>query len=342
MPFLATCLPVMTQKLAMAAKNPTKPHFNHYLFEALALSIRIVCKGQPTAVSNIETVLFPVFQQILVEDVQEFQPYVFQILSLLLEFQTSGTIPQPYMELFAFLLMPVLWERPGNIKPLVRLIQACIKVGPAQIVGLNKIESLLGVFQKLIASKGILTRNMTMVFFRKFVMVFFIHFSANDHEGFNLLQAMIEFIPKDVMNQYIKQIFTLLFQRLTSSKTTKFVKSFLVFSFLFTCQYGGGALQECIDQIQPGMFGMVIERLVILEVQKVSGLKEKKICAVGMTKWLCETPQFLNGSYSQYWPKILQTLVGFFELPQDETVPDDERFIELEESPGYQTSYRYA
>ena len=154
MPFLATCLPVMTQKLAMAAKNPTKPHFNHYLFEALALSIRIVCKGQPTAVSNFETVLFPVFQQILVEDVQEFQPYVFQILSLLLEFQTSGTIPQPYMELFAFLLMPVLWERPGNIKPLVRLIQACIKVGPAQIVGLNKIESLLGVFQKLIASKG--------------------------------------------------------------------------------------------------------------------------------------------------------------------------------------------
>ena len=172
-------------------------------------------------------------------------------------------------------------------------------------------------------------------------MILDIYFSANDHEGFNLLQAMVEFMPKDVMNQYIKQIFTLLFQRLTSSKTTKFVKSFLVFIFLFTCQYGGGALQEFIDQIQPGMFGMVIERLVILEVQKVSGLKEKKICAVGMTKWLCETPLFLNGSYSQYWPKILQTLVGFFELPQDETVPDDERFIELEESPGYQTSYRY-
>ena len=59
MPFLATCLPVLTQKLELAAKNPTKPHFNHYLFEALSLSIRIVCTSQPTAVSNFEQVLFP-------------------------------------------------------------------------------------------------------------------------------------------------------------------------------------------------------------------------------------------------------------------------------------------
>ena len=58
-----------------------------------------------------------------------------------------------------------------------------------------------------------------------------------------------------------------------------------------------------------------------------------------MTKWLCETPCFLSGSYSQYWSRVLQTLVGLFELPQDETVPDDERFIEIEEAPGYQTSY---
>ncbi len=69
----------MTQKLQQAAKNPTRPHYNHYLFEALSLSIRIVCKAQPQAVSNFETVLFPVFQEILQQDVQEFVPYVFQV-----------------------------------------------------------------------------------------------------------------------------------------------------------------------------------------------------------------------------------------------------------------------
>ena len=30
-PYLATLLPVLTQKLQLAAKNPTKPHYNHYL-----------------------------------------------------------------------------------------------------------------------------------------------------------------------------------------------------------------------------------------------------------------------------------------------------------------------
>ena len=133
MPFLGHLLPILTQKLQQAAKNPTKPHFNHYLFEALCLSIRIVCSSQPGSVGSFETVLFPVIQDILTEDVQEFVPYVFQILSLLLEYHNPGSIPQAYMELFQFLLIPVLWERQGNIKPLVRLIQAYIRIGSAQV-----------------------------------------------------------------------------------------------------------------------------------------------------------------------------------------------------------------
>lgn len=39
-PFLADLLPVLTEKLRQAAKNPTKPHFNHFLFEAISLSIK--------------------------------------------------------------------------------------------------------------------------------------------------------------------------------------------------------------------------------------------------------------------------------------------------------------
>ena len=305
MPYLPHVLPVLTQKLEAAAKNPTKPHYNHYLWETLCLSIRIVCTGQPSAVNNFETVLFPIFQMILTEDVQEFVPYAFQVLSLLLEVHTPGNVPQPYMELFQFLLIPALWEQSGNIRPLVRLIQAYIRIGAAQVIASGKVGPILGVFQKLIASK------------------------SNDHEGFFLMQSMIEFMPRETLAEHIKGIFQLLFQRLTSSKTTKFIKSFLVFIFLYTCHYGGDSLQELCDSIQPNLFGMVIQRLVILEVQKVSGTTEKKICAVGMTKWLCETSCLLTGTYSQYWPQVLQTLVGFFELPQDDSIPDDEHFIEI-------------
>merc|ERR1719195_1070525 len=228
-PYLSTLLTALTQKLQLAAKNPTKPHYNHYLFESLSLSIRIVCKTNPAAVANFEQVLFPVFEEILKTDVQEFVPYVFQIMSLMLELHSGGSVPEQYIQLFPFLLVPVLWERPANIHPLVRLIQAFISRGPAQVV--QHVSGLLGVFQKLIASK------------------------TNDHEGFYLIQSFIEHIPTDALTQYLKQVFTILFQRLMSSKTTKYVKSLLVFFFVFVIKNGGSALIQMIEGIQQGMFG---------------------------------------------------------------------------------------
>ncbi len=46
---------------------------------------------------------------------------------------------------------------------------------------------------------------------------------------------------------------------------------------------------------------MVVEKLFIAEVQKVSGSTERKICAVGITKILCEAPAMLVGDYQQFW-----------------------------------------
>lgn len=62
----------------------------------------------------------------------EFIPYVFQVLALLLEVNPGG-ISETYLGLFQPLLQPVLWENSGNIPPLVRLLQAYISKGPANI-----------------------------------------------------------------------------------------------------------------------------------------------------------------------------------------------------------------
>lgn len=77
-------------------------------------------------------------QQCLHLFIPEFIPYIFQILSLLLELHTDS-VPPAYMALFPCLLAPVLWERPGNIHPLVRLLQAYIETGASQIIQADKI-----------------------------------------------------------------------------------------------------------------------------------------------------------------------------------------------------------
>uniref|UniRef100_A0A8C5CJJ2 Exportin-2 n=1 Tax=Gadus morhua TaxID=8049 RepID=A0A8C5CJJ2_GADMO len=315
-PYIPTLIDQLTQKLLLVSKNPSKPHFNHYLFESLCLSIRITCKANPSTVGSFEEALFPVFTEILQNDVQEFVPYVFQVMSLLLEIH-SDSIPSSYMALFPHLLQPALWERAGNIPPLVRLLQAYLEKGAPTIASsaADKIPGLLGVFQKLIASK------------------------ANDHQGFYLLNSIIEHMPPESIMQYRKQIFILLFQRLQSSKTTKFIKSFLVFINLFGVKYGAIALQEIFDSIQPKMFGMVLEKIIIPDVQKVSGPVEKKICAVGITKILTECPAMMDTEYTKLWTPLLQALIGFFELPEDDSTPDDEHFIDIEDTPGYQTAF---
>uniref|UniRef100_A0A3B3QS44 Exportin-2 n=1 Tax=Paramormyrops kingsleyae TaxID=1676925 RepID=A0A3B3QS44_9TELE len=315
-PYIPTLIGQLTHKLLLVSKNPSKPHFNHYLFESLCLSIRITCKANSATVGSFEEALFPVFTEILQNDVQEFVPYVFQVMSLLLEIH-SDTIPPSYMALFPHLLQPVLWERTGNIPPLVRLLQAYLQKGGSTIAtsAADKIPGLLGVFQKLIASK------------------------ANDHQGFYLLNSIIEHMPPESITQYRKQIFILLFQRLQSSKTTKFIKSFLVFINLYCVKYGAIALQEIFDNIQPKMFGMVLEKIVIPDVQKISGQVEKKICAVGITKILTECPAMMDTEYTKLWSPLLQALIGLFELPEDDSIPDDEHFIDIEDTPGYQTAF---
>ncbi|XP_017781726.1 PREDICTED: exportin-2 [Nicrophorus vespilloides] len=313
-PYLASILPKLTEKLQAVCKNPSKPHFNHYLFETFSLAIKIVCASNPGAVKSFEDVLFPIFQGILQQDIQEFIPYVFQLLSMLMEMTPPGSIPEPYMQLLPCLLAPVLWERPANISPLVRLLCAYSMQAAPQIVAQDKLGGFLGVFQKLIASK------------------------SNDHEGFHLMQHMIQHFPTEALTPFHKQIFFLLFQRLSSSKTTKYVIGLIVFFSMYAVKYSPNDLVSTIDGIQAQMFGMVLEKLLIAEMQKISGIVERKIVACGVTKLLCECPEMYTGTYQKYWTALLQALLCFFEMPRDETTFPDDHFVEIDDTPSFQTT----
>ena len=61
----------------------------------------------------------------------------------------------------------------------------------------SQIEGVLGIFQKLVANK------------------------AHDHEGINLVCALLEFVPIDRIAQYVPAIFSILLQRMSTSKTAK-------------------------------------------------------------------------------------------------------------------------
>lgn len=311
-PYMPVLLKQMTAKLVAVSKNPSKPQFNHYLFESLSCAIRYTCTSD-AMLGEFENSLFPIFTEIIQRDVTEFLPYVFQILSLLLELRNNA-LPESHLGLLPFLLTATPWERQGNIPPMVRLLQAYIAKAPVTVAENHKLGGLLGVFQKLIASK------------------------TNDHEGFYLLNTLVENVDQASLSPHLQQIFILLFQRLSTSKTTKYIKGLLVFLSLYSSKYGAPALVEIVDSLQKKLFGMVLEKLFIAQVQKVSGNTERKICAIGITNILTSCPVILV-EYSNYWAPLLSVLIGLFELPEDTSTPDDEHFIEVEDTPGYQAAY---
>lgn len=52
---------------------------------------------------------------------------------------------------------------------------------------------------------------------------------------------------------------------------------------------------------QPSLFAMVAEKILLADLQKVSGRVHKKISAFGLAKLLTEAPELTGGPYVQFW-----------------------------------------
>jgi len=66
-----------------------------------------------------------------------------------------------------------------------------------------------------------------------------------------VLYNLITFIVfSNDLSPYMKQVFVLLFHRLSSSRTTKFVKGLIVFFCFYAVKYGASGLIGMVDSIQ--------------------------------------------------------------------------------------------
>jgi len=258
----------LTEALGLVCKNPSNPHYNHYLFESIAVLIRSACGSDPGNTTAFEELLFPPFQTVLQMDVAEFTPYVFQVLAQLLEYRPDG-LSEAYVGLFPPLVQPLLWERKGNVPALTRLLQAYLKKGAAQLVQQGFLMGMLGVFQKLISSK------------------------ANEVDAFLFLGTLIEEIPSDML-PHMRTIFQILLLRLKSGKSVRFQRLITVFFGLFVAKFDGVTFFEQANTIQDGL-GMMLLANVWIPHLKEDGFSrtEAKIQVLALTKLLCDTPYLL-------------------------------------------------
>jgi len=222
-------------------------------------------------------------------------------------------ISQVYAGLFPAFLNPALWQRSGNIPAMVPLISSYIQKAPGIVV--PQLVPVLGVFQKLNSS------------------------SLHDHDAFYILEAIVQYMKLNEFQGHLPTIFQLIFMRIQEKKTTKYVKSFLVFFAFFVSFHDASVVVQTIDAIQSGLLAMVLESLWIPDIGKVNGNVERKIASIAMTKLLTEAPAVIN-NYPESWKKLFNSQLVILELPEDETETaggaDDDA---IEENAGFTGAY---
>lgn len=293
-PFALTLLGQLLEIINAISKNPSNPKFTHFTFEAVGAIVRFT--SSEVGYDKIESLILPKFLEILGSDVPEFVPYVIQILAQLLHLKPASEGLGSYGNLVKPLLAPSLWEAKGNAPALVRMLQAILSHGGQFIAESKLIEPLLGVFQNLIASK------------------------ANGGYGLDLLEDILTFLPFESLKPFLGQVAVLLLQRLQVAKTDRYVARLSQFIYFLAASEGNTNLGpifavDFIDTVQDGVFGQIFSQFVLPSTTQISGVFERKVAVVGLTRILLENPKFMGGPYVSKWGEGMEVLIKLLKSP---------------------------
>lgn len=299
-PAHALLLDHLAKILAEIAKNPSNPRFSQFLFESIAALVRYTVAAQPDSLAAFEQQLFPPFTMILSQDVAEFQPYVFQILSQMLELHPGAAgLPEAYASLLPPILTPACWENRGNVPALVRLVRAFLAKDAARIVAQGQLGAMLGIYQKLIATR------------------------VNEGHALELLETLFEAVPAQALEQYRRAVLTLLLTRLQQSRTDRLVKGtiHLVAAVALTSK-GPGYIVDTFEAVQPGLFGQIAQGILAPELANV-GERHRRVVGVGFGL-LLTSAKLREPAHAPVLPVLLSAQIKLLLTPSSAAAHEDE------------------
>ena len=288
-PLAPQIIAALTQVLARVCGNPSNPVYNHFLFETIAALMRAVCAERPAAATDFEAMLMPPFQAVLARDVQEFLPYVFQLLAELLALQPGAAGAGPsdgFKQLLAPCLSPALWQRRGCVPALTDLVAAFLHRGAGFVVEAGHVLPVLGLFQRLMTTKN------------------------QEQFGFALLNALFVALPAAQLQPHLVTLLQITLTRVQQSKALRVARMFVHAAALLAGTHGAAALEGPLEALGAGTFANIVENVVAATGNRIPGDAARREAAVGLARVLCETPSFFaDASRQAAWQKLLCTVV---------------------------------
>ncbi|KAH7358904.1 importin alpha re-exporter [Plectosphaerella cucumerina] len=275
----------------MIKQNPSNPRFYYYHFEALGALVRY-CSAAHAKLFNER--LWEPFHQILVDDVTEFQQYVFQILAQLLEVSPAEAVSANYKEFLAPLLAPPLWDTKGNVPACTRLLAAIVPTTKAHIESEKLLEQVLGIFQRLLNTK-------------KFQLY-----------GFDIIEAVVKTFEPTTLDTYFGQILQLIFSKLegtpAESLRLRFVRFYHLISSRVEQGYGADYFIKHANSLSANLFTSVYPTFIIADTEKLANPVDRKLAVISLTKTVCESQAFAQ-QFHKGWARSVGLLLGLLVNP---------------------------
>ncbi|CAD7949735.1 unnamed protein product [Amoebophrya sp. A120] len=250
-----------TQLLEQIAANPKHPSFAHFLFEGVAVIIKV---AQPTGkLDEVEGQMLKVCGFILQGEVmKDFLPYVFQVLGLLLD--STKEVKPVYSQLFQTLMHLEFWTKHPNIPALVRFLKSY----------LSRHEHFRALLQQNMGE--ILKRFEGTLNNRK-----------TEGMAFDLLGAVFAYLPFEMYSSTVDVIFKVALTALMSRKSdVRMKKHFVLAASIFVWKRGAASLRDILERMQPGLFQQIMTNVWMAALDLMQTPPERKIAAVALTQLL--------------------------------------------------------
>ena len=279
--------------------NPSNPRFYYYHFESIGALVRFSSASTSDALCQA---LYTPFTNILQNGVDEFMPYVFQLLAALFEKEPTKPLPRQFSPLIAPVLMPTLWEQRGNVPALVRLLASIIPRAAEDLIKNDQLPNVLGLFQKLVSTK------------------------ANEGYGCDLLEDCITYFPPEALQPYWKDLLSIMLTRLQGKNKASFETRFVRFYHYFASRDDKGLGADLFvaetDKIQQDVFRGLYLQIILPKTQELARPIDKKVATVGLTRTLADSQAFVQ-RYPKGWPLTCKALLTLLENPPVPSKNDD-------------------
>lgn len=153
---------------------------------------------------------------------------------------------------------------------------------------------------------------------------------VTDSFGMDLMRTMLDFIPWSILSPYFVQIWILLFTRAKNSMTDSFSQDLLSFLGHFIYTQGVDCFTSSIESVQPGMFLMVMEKIMLAKIDNVLSPVARRSVALGLIRLVFDSKVLMSDPYVSLLTPSVKCILDLVEKEKMETGSRDETLQKMQ------------